>query len=107
MILIVVKFPVKPEHVDQWLDATRDFTEKTRAEPGNRFFEWNRSVDDPHTFVLVEGFADDGAAAHVGSDHFQQGLDAMRPLVSRTPDIISGTFPGVEGWGPMGELEIG
>lgn len=35
MIFIVVKYEVKPEHVDQWLERTREFTEATRAEPGN------------------------------------------------------------------------
>jgi quinol monooxygenase YgiN len=107
MIFIVVKFPVRPEHTDSWLDATASFTSSTRAEDGNLFFEWSRSVEEPDTFVLVEGFADGAAEAHVGSDHFQQALDTMRPLVSRTPEIISGTFPGVEGWGPMGELQVG
>ena len=34
MIFIVVKFPVKPEYTEKWLDLTRDFTEATRAEPG-------------------------------------------------------------------------
>ena len=106
MILIVVKYPVKPEHVDGWLDAVGPFTEATRAEPGNRFFEWSRSVEEPSTFVLVEGFADDAAEAHVTSDHFAAALETMRPLVTRTPDIISGTFPGVDGWGPMGELSV-
>lgn len=106
MILIVVKFPVKPEHVDGWLDAVGPFTRATRAEPGNCFFEWSRSTEEAGTFVLVEGFADDAAEAHVTSEHFAAALESMRPLVSRTPDIISGTFPGVEGWGPMGELQV-
>lgn len=106
MILIVVKFPVRPEHTDAWLDAVDPFTRATRAEAGNLFFEWSRSLEEPDTFVLVEGFADDAAEAHVTSAHFAAGLETMRPLVARTPDIISGTFPGVDGWGPMGELQI-
>ncbi len=47
MIFITVKWPVKPEHADQWLDLVKDFTEATRAEPGNLWFDWSRSVDDP------------------------------------------------------------
>ena len=39
MIFIVVKFPVKPEHSAQWPEISREFTEATRAEPGNRFFD--------------------------------------------------------------------
>ena len=43
MIFICVKWRVKPEYVDQWIDLTREFTEATRAEPGNLFFDWSRS----------------------------------------------------------------
>ena len=31
MIFIAVKFPVKPEYADQWIEKTRAFTEATRA----------------------------------------------------------------------------
>ena len=64
MILIVVKFPVKPEHADAWPQIAREFTEATRAEPGNKWFDWSRSVDDPNEYVLVEAFRDDAAEAH-------------------------------------------
>ena len=58
MIFICVKWKVKPEYADQWVELTREFTEATRAEPGNLFFDWSRSVDDPNLFVLVEAFKD-------------------------------------------------
>ncbi len=105
MILIVVKFPVRPEHVEQWPETVRAFTEATRAEPGNLFFEWSRSLEDPHTYVLVEGFQDDAAEAHVSSRHFKDGLESMRPALAATPQIISQTIP-VDGWGLMGELQV-
>ena len=54
---------------------------------------------------LLEGFTDEGAQAHVASPHFQEGLDAMRPLLASTPQIISEQV-GAEGFGPMGELQI-
>ena len=53
-----------------WLDLVDEFTQATRNEPGNLWFEWSRSVDDPNEFVLVEAFMDDAAEAHVKSDHF-------------------------------------
>jgi quinol monooxygenase YgiN len=34
MIFICVKWKVKPEYADQWVELTRDFTEATRAEDG-------------------------------------------------------------------------
>ena len=105
MYFIVVKFPVKPESVDRWMEVVADYTSACRAEEGNLFFEWSRSVDDPHEFVLVEAFTDEGAAAHVQSPHFQQGIDAMRPHITATPRIVSRQVEG-EGWDEMGELRI-
>ena len=54
MIFIVVKFKVKPEWADRWVEFSKEFTEATRAEPGNLWFDWSRSVDDPNEFVLLQ-----------------------------------------------------
>ena len=43
MILINVKFRVKPEHADTFLADIDWFTTATRAEPGNLFFDWYQS----------------------------------------------------------------
>ena len=106
MIFITVKFPVKPEYADEWLTHVDAFTQATRAEPGNLWFEWSRSVDDPNTYVLVEAFQDDAAEAHVTSDHFHTAMRDLRPLLSRTPDIVSTTIEGATGWSKMGELTV-
>lgn len=98
MIFIAVKFPVKPEYADQWIETTR-------AEEGNKFFEWSRSIEDPNEFVLLEAFNDDAAGPHVNSEHFQQAMKDMRPLLSATPKIVSRVVEG-EGWDAMGELQI-
>lgn len=106
VIFIVVKFPVKPEYADQWLDRVDAFTQATRAEPANKWFEWSRSVEDPNTYVLVEAFDDGAAEAHVNSDHFQTAMREMKPLLARTPDIVSTNIEGADGWSEMGELSI-
>ncbi|MDH6125435.1 putative quinol monooxygenase [Kitasatospora sp. GP82] len=106
MIFIVVKFPVKPEYADEWPSLVDDFTRATRAEPGNLWFEWSRSIDDPDTYVLVEAFQDDAGAAHVNSDHFRAAMEKMRPLVRHAPEIVSTTIEGATGWSRMGELGI-
>ncbi len=105
MYFIVVKFPVKPDWSDRWPDLVDSYTDATRAEPGNLFFEWSRSLEDPNTYVLVEGFTDDGAGPHVNSDHFKKAMEDLPQALSRTPQIISKQVEG-EGWGPMGELQI-
>lgn len=106
MYLIVVKFPVKPEYADRWPEISRPFTEATRAEPGNKWFEWSRSVEDPHTYVLVEAFDDDGAAPHVQSEHFATMQQEFPQYLSATPQIVSRQVDG-DGWEEMGELQVG
>ncbi|MGO1538614.1 MAG: putative quinol monooxygenase [Leucobacter sp.] len=106
MYFIVVKYQVKPEYADTFMDRTAEFTAATRAEPGNLWFDWSRSVDDANEYVLVEAFAgDEAASAHVSSEHFAKGLEAMRPALVRTPQIISRKVDG-SGWDEMGELQI-
>jgi quinol monooxygenase YgiN len=106
MIFIVVKFPVKPEWADRWLDLVGPFTEATRNEPGNKWFEWSRSVDDPNEFVLVEAFDNDAAAAHVNSDHFKTATQQdLPPALRATPKIISHTIDA-DDWSAMGEITV-
>ena len=70
MIFIVVKFEVKDEYAERWPEIVADFTAATRQEPGNKWFDWSRSLDNPNEYVLVEAFEDDAAEAHVKSEHF-------------------------------------
>lgn len=106
MYFIVVKFQTKPDYTERFMDLVAPFTTATRNEPGNLWFDWSRSVQDPAEFVLIEAFKDDEAAgSHVNSDHFKAGLDAMRPALVRTPKIVSRKVEG-DGWGEMGELRI-
>ena len=105
MILINVKFPVKPEFADRWPQIADEFTQATLAEPKNLWFEWSRSVTDPDTYVLLEAFDDDGAEAHVNSDHFKAMQAEFPQYLSATPQIINAQIDS-EGWGPMGELSV-
>jgi len=89
MIFIVVKFKVKPDWSERWLGLVNDFTQATRQEPGNLWFDWSRSVEDPNEFVLVEAFKDDAAGAHVNSAHFKQAMADMPQALAETPRIIS------------------
>lgn len=106
MILIVVKFKVRPERSDGWLALVDEFTQKTRGEPGNLWFEWSRSVDDPHEFVLVEAFRDgDAGSAHVATEHFQQAMRTLVDALAETPRILNVEMPGTD-WSRMGELTV-
>ncbi|WP_406372535.1 antibiotic biosynthesis monooxygenase [Streptomyces sp. NBC_01550] len=104
MIFIAVKFTVRSAERDNWLPAVESFTLATRQEPGNLFFEWSYSVENPDQFVLLEAFASPEAGeAHVKSEHFAAAMEGMADLVARTPEIINVEVPG-EGWSLMTEL---
>ena len=104
MIFIVVKWTIHPDRADEWLSLVDDFTQATRAEEGNLFFEWNRSVDADNVFTLVEAFRDsDAGAAHVQTEHFQKAIGWMGDLVVKTPEIVHVEVPQ-DGWGEMGEV---
>jgi quinol monooxygenase YgiN len=106
MIFIVVKFTVRPESADTWLSAVESFTTATRREPGNLWFDWSRSVDDPNQFVLLEAFEEGSAGSeHVGSDHFEAAMALMPSMLARTPEIVNVQVPGA-GWAEMGELTV-
>ncbi|HET7304398.1 MAG TPA: putative quinol monooxygenase [Segeticoccus sp.] len=105
MIFIAARFTVKPEHADQWPELTRAFTEATRAEPGNLWFDWSRSLDDPNEYVLLEAFTDDGAEPHVGSDHFRTATEELPRYLQETPRVRNVQLDG-EGWDELGEMAV-
>jgi quinol monooxygenase YgiN len=103
VIFIVVKWTIKPELSGNWLAEVEEFTQGTRSEPGNIFFEWSRSVDNPNQFVLVEAFQDDAAADHVNSGHFKKFVAWAPDYVDEPPQIINTTIPG-DDWSRMAEV---
>ena len=107
MILITVKTKLTPGSADEYLAANKPFREATRLEPGNRWYDQYRSIDDPDTILTHEAF-DDAAAgeAHVNSEHFQRFLASndTKHLVAQTPDIIYLDVPGQDGWDKMAEF---
>lgn len=105
MIFITVKWRVRPEYADTWLDEVADFTAATRSERGNLFFEWSRSVADPNTFILLEAFQDDAAGPHVQSEHFQSAMSTFGSKLRERPEVINFQIPGEE-WSRLGEVQM-
>ncbi|RKQ35113.1 putative quinol monooxygenase [Kocuria tytonis] len=105
MIFIVVKFEAKDEYAQRWPELVAEFTEATRREPGNKWFEWSRSLETPNEFVLVEAFEEDAAEAHVNSAHFTKMTEEFPRYLVRTPRIISRQIEG-DGWEEMGEVQV-
>ncbi|MBV9278860.1 MAG: antibiotic biosynthesis monooxygenase [Chloroflexi bacterium] len=106
MIFIVARFTVRPEYSDQWLERVGDFTRATRQEPGNLWFEWSRSLENPDQFVLLEAFRDAQAGVeHVSTEHFKKAIRDTPSLLVRTPDIVNVEVPGTE-WSELAEMSV-
>jgi quinol monooxygenase YgiN len=107
LIFITAKFLVKPEHADAWPEISRDFTEACRAEPGCKFYDWSRSLDDPNEYVLVEAFDDpEAGGVHVNSDHFKQAQADLPQYLQATPKIVSQNLENQDDWNELGELAV-
>ncbi|ANI41200.1 antibiotic biosynthesis monooxygenase [Mycolicibacterium vaccae 95051] len=107
VIFIVVKFRPKPEYIENFPDLVAEFTQATRNEPGNMWFDWSRSLEDPSEYVLVEGFRDGAAGKeHVNAEHFKKFIADTPALLASTPLIISQTVDAT-GWSEMGEMKVG
>jgi quinol monooxygenase YgiN len=105
LIYITVKKKLKPGTADAYLEASQAYTDATRAEPGNKFYEHYRSVDDPDTILTIEAF-DDAAAgeAHVNSEHFQQGDGDAKQYIAERPDILYIDLADRDDWDKMSEF---
>jgi quinol monooxygenase YgiN len=106
MIFITAKFRVRPEDADRWPEIAREFTQATRSEPGNMWFDWSRSLEDPTEYVLVEAFCDqDAGVAHVQSAHFREAQKTLPPHLAETPRIVNVTVPQ-DDWSLLGEMAV-
>jgi autoinducer 2-degrading protein len=55
MYVVCVQVHVKPEHVDDFIGATRENYRSTRRdEPGNVRWDFSQSEDDPTRFLIYE-----------------------------------------------------
>lgn len=106
MILIMLKMPIKPEKTDEWLALADSYAKAVRAEPGNVFFEFSRSIEDENEYVCIEGFRDDAAGKeHMKQEHVPHFMETASYLVSAQPKIIYVDAEEVTGFVDMGEIK--
>ena len=96
MYVTLVHVHVKPEHVDDFIEATRVNHKGSVNEPGNLRFDVLQSADEPTRFVLYEAYASaDTAAAHKQTDHYQSWREAVTDWMAtpRQGVLLKGLFP--------------
>jgi quinol monooxygenase YgiN len=69
--VVSAKWRAKPGKEDRLKALCEEMTEPSRAEPGNVFYQAQRSLEDPQLFYLYEQYVDEaGYVAHQESEHF-------------------------------------
>lgn len=106
MILINVRYKVRPEYTPTFLDEVSWFTEATRAEEGNIFFDWYQDPTKDNEFLLIEAFADDADVAHVQSEHFRRACEELPRYFMETPEVINTKIPGKTQWDKLVEFAV-
>lgn len=93
---------MRPERVDQFLEATLANARASVQEPGVLRFDVVQDQADPAHVVLVEVYRDAGApAAHKATAHYAAWRDAVEEMMARprASTRFSAVFPdGHAGW---------
>jgi autoinducer 2-degrading protein len=78
MFVTLVNVHVKPEHLAEFIEATRANHLASVREPGNLRFDVLQSAEDETRFVLYEAYRDEAAAkAHKETAHYAAWRDAV------------------------------
>ena len=96
MHVTLVHVQVKPEHIADFIAATRRNHEAAIREPGNRRFDVLQAPDDPGRFILYEAYASAAdAAAHKQTPHYAAWRDAVAPWMAapRRGEPMNGLLP--------------
>lgn len=81
--VVTAKWTAKEGEEDRVLAAIHKLVGPSRAEPGCRFYQPNRDLENPRVFFFYEIYDDEAAyRAHGESAHFQQyGFGEAIPLL--------------------------
>ena len=78
MIVTIVRVSVKPDHVDEFIQASIANHEGSVQEKGNKRFDILQSDDDPTSFILYEAYESGAeATAHKETAHYQKWRDTV------------------------------
>ena len=96
MYIVCVTIKVKPEHVQDFIEATRHNHEGSVQEPGCVRFDVLQGAEDPAQFFLYEVYrTPEDFDAHKQTPHFSRWRDTAEPMMAepRTRALYHGVFP--------------
>ena len=96
MQVTIVHVTVKPDYIDDFIEASRLNHELSVKEPGNQRFDVLQSADNPAQFVLYEAYKNAAEAAkHKGTDHYKQWRETVAEWMAQPRQGVpyNGLFP--------------
>jgi len=83
MHVTLVQVRVKPEHVADFIEASRANHQASLREPGNLRFDVLQDASDPARFILYEAYRSaDAAAAHKETAHYLAWRERVAPWMA-------------------------
>jgi (4S)-4-hydroxy-5-phosphonooxypentane-2,3-dione isomerase len=101
MFITHVHIHVKPEHLEEFKQATIVNASNSVKEPGIARFDFAQVIDDPTRFVLVEVYRDRSAPdKHRQTAHYLEWAEKVAPWLAepRTRVFLENVFPDDQGW---------
>ncbi|MEN6431763.1 MAG: antibiotic biosynthesis monooxygenase [Smithella sp.] len=90
MIVTVVNVVVKPENIEQFIEATIENHQNSIKEKGNLRFDFLQHRDNPSAFTLYEAYeSDEVAAAHKKTAHYLKWRDAVKSWMAKPREGIA------------------
>jgi (4S)-4-hydroxy-5-phosphonooxypentane-2,3-dione isomerase len=84
MIATIVHVYVKPEFIQDFINATRFNHENSIKEPGNLRFDILQDIQDPNKFIFYEAYtSEQAAAAHKETSHYLQWRDTVASWMAK------------------------
>jgi autoinducer 2-degrading protein len=78
MYVVCVTSWVKPDHLEEYMDACRANAAATRKEPGNLRFDFLQGADNPHRFFFYEVYkTEEDFHAHHKTAHYLEWRDKV------------------------------
>ena len=96
MQVTIVHVVVKPDHIDDFIEASRQNHEASVLENGNRRFDVLQSADDPTRFVLYEAYENAAqAASHKDTEHYRKWRETVADWMAHPREGVAynGLYP--------------
>jgi autoinducer 2-degrading protein len=96
MYVTIVHVDVKPEHIHDFIEASRLNHETSVMEPGNKRFDVLQLQDDTTKFILYEAYTSpEAAAARKETAHYIKWRDSITNWMAnqRQGIVYEGLFP--------------